>query len=188
LLKSRRQRRLARWCAIAISYLTAKGAVKIMAKDLVRTRQYITKFYEMKCQMQAVGLRLQVEGLRALLMLQTMKSTAAMVDAMKGVTKAMMQMNRSVNLPQMQRIMQEFEKQSEVMEMKQELMNDTMDDVMEDESSEAEQSAIVDQVLGEIGIELGAAVRCCCRVADRRRRRRPRLLRRCKWTRTWRSG
>ena len=38
---------------------TSKGPVKIMAKDLVRTRAQVTKFYQMKCQMQAVGLRLQ---------------------------------------------------------------------------------------------------------------------------------
>ena len=31
-----------------------------MAKDLVRTRSYITKFYRMKAEMQAVSLRLQV--------------------------------------------------------------------------------------------------------------------------------
>lgn len=35
-------------------------AVKIMAKDLVRTRRYQTKFVNMRAQLQAVGLRLQV--------------------------------------------------------------------------------------------------------------------------------
>lgn len=32
-----------------------------MAKDLVRTRRYIQKFYQMKTQLQAVGLRIQVQ-------------------------------------------------------------------------------------------------------------------------------
>jgi len=32
-----------------------------MAKDLVRTRRYIQKFYEMKTQLQAVSLRIQVK-------------------------------------------------------------------------------------------------------------------------------
>lgn len=31
-----------------------------MAKDLVRTRRYIQKFYQMKTQLQAVSLRIQV--------------------------------------------------------------------------------------------------------------------------------
>ena len=35
------------------------GPVKIMAKDLVRTRSYITRFIEMKTQMNAVSLKLQ---------------------------------------------------------------------------------------------------------------------------------
>ena len=38
----------------------------------------------------------------------TLKSTAAMSDAMKGVTIAMMRMNRAINMPQMQKIMMEF--------------------------------------------------------------------------------
>lgn len=43
-----------------------------------------------------------------------------------------------MNLPQIQRILQEFEKQSEVMDMKEEVMNDAMDDAMEDEGDEEE--------------------------------------------------
>ncbi|CAO3623903.1 unnamed protein product [Mucor hiemalis] len=35
------------------------SACKIMAKDLVRTRRHIQKFYSMKTQLQAVGLRIQ---------------------------------------------------------------------------------------------------------------------------------
>lgn len=49
-----------------------------------------------------------------------------------------MYFNRQLNLPQIQRILQEFEKQSEVMDMKEEVMNDAMDDAMEDEGDEEE--------------------------------------------------
>ena len=45
---------------------------------------------------------------------------------LKGVTKAMMSMNRQMKLPQIQQIMQEFEKQSEIMDMKEEMMNDVI--------------------------------------------------------------
>lgn len=45
---------------------------------------------------------------------------------------------RQLNLPQIQRILQEFEKQSEVMDMKEEVMNDAMDDAMDDEADEEE--------------------------------------------------
>jgi charged multivesicular body protein 2A len=47
-----------------------------MAKDLVRTRRYISKFYNMRTQLQAVSLRLQ-----------TMRSNQQMGEAMKGATK-----------------------------------------------------------------------------------------------------
>merc|ERR550517_162390 len=108
-------------------------AVKIMAKDLVRTRKAIKKFMLMKANIQAVSLKIQ-----------TLKSQNSMAQAMKGVTKAMMMM-----------IMQEFEKQSEIMDMKEEMMNDVMDDAMGDEDDEEETDAIVTQVLDELGLQLG---------------------------------
>lgn len=36
------------------------GACKIQAKDLVRTRRYVEKFYGMRSQLQKISLRLQV--------------------------------------------------------------------------------------------------------------------------------
>ncbi|KAJ3283999.1 Charged multivesicular body protein 2A [Borealophlyctis nickersoniae] len=119
------------------------NACKIMAKDLVRTRRYIQKFYQMRTQLQAVSLRIQ-----------TLKGTQQMADAMKGVTKAMRSMNKQINLPGIQKIMMEFEKESEMMDMKEEMMNDAIDDVMEEEEDEEESDQIVNQVLDEIGINL----------------------------------
>lgn len=67
--------------------IVEQDVVKIMAKDLVRTRRYIKKFMLMRANIQAVSLKLQ-----------TLKSTDAMAQAMKGVTKAMMAMNKQVLL------------------------------------------------------------------------------------------
>ncbi|RZC40435.1 charged multivesicular body protein 2a [Asbolus verrucosus] len=118
-------------------------AVKIMARDLVRTRRYVKKFMLMKANIQAVSLKIQ-----------TLRSQNAMAQAMKGVTKAMQSMNRQLNLPQIQRILQEFEKQSEIMDMKEEIMNDAIDDAMEDDGDEEESDAVVNQVLDELGLQL----------------------------------
>lgn len=118
-------------------------SVKIMAKDLVRTRRYVKKFMLMKANIQAVSLKIQ-----------TLRSQNAMAQAMKGVSKAMMSMNRQLNLPQIQKILQEFEKQSEIMDMKEEIMNDAIDDAMEDEGDEEESDAVVSQVLDELGLQL----------------------------------
>lgn len=41
------------------------GAAKIQAKDLVRTRRYIDKFYGMRSQLQKISLRLQVSSWNA---------------------------------------------------------------------------------------------------------------------------
>merc|ERR1719397_1853078 len=82
-------------------------------------------------------------------------SQNSMAQAMKGVTKAMMMMNKQMKLPEIQKIMQEFEKQSEIMDMKEEMMNDVMDDAMGDEDDEEETDAIVTQVLDELGLQLG---------------------------------
>lgn len=119
------------------------GAVRVMAKDLIRTRHQITKFYALKSQLQGVSLRIQ-----------TMKSTQSMAEAMKGVTKAMRQMNRQMSLPAIQKIMQEFEKQNERMEMTTEMMGDAIDDAMEGDEEEEETEELVNEVLDEIGIDL----------------------------------
>uniref|UniRef100_A0A0C9RPI5 TSA: Wollemia nobilis Ref_Wollemi_Transcript_5394_1342 transcribed RNA sequence n=1 Tax=Wollemia nobilis TaxID=56998 RepID=A0A0C9RPI5_9CONI len=119
------------------------GAVKVMAKDLIRTRHQITKFYALKSQLQGVSLRIQ-----------TLKSTNTMGEAMKGVTKAMRQMNRQMNLPALQKIMQEFERQNERMEMTMEVMGDAIDDAMEGDEEEEETEELVNQVLDEIGIDI----------------------------------
>lgn len=76
-----------------------------------------------------------------------------MAEAMKGVTKAMQRMNKNMKLPQIQKIMQEFEKQTEMMNMKEEMMNDVMDDAMGDEDDEEETEAVVGKVLAELGLE-----------------------------------
>merc|ERR1711976_1009920 len=73
---------------------------------------------------------------------------------MKGVSTATKKMNKTMNLPQIQKIMMEFEKQSEMMEMK----GEVMDDAMDDGETEEETEKIVGQVLGELGIEMGEAM------------------------------
>jgi hypothetical protein len=81
-----------------------------------------------------------------------------MAEAMRGATKAMSSMNRQMNLPQIQKIMMEFEKESELMDMKDEMMGDAIDDVMEEEDDEVESEEIVNKVLDEIGISLNQEV------------------------------
>nr|XP_024370070.1 vacuolar protein sorting-associated protein 2 homolog 1-like [Physcomitrium patens]PNR56989.1 hypothetical protein PHYPA_003982 [Physcomitrium patens] len=83
-----------------------------------------------------------------------LKSTQAMEDAMKGVTKAMGQMNKQMNLPALQKIMMEFERQNEKMEMTTEAMGDAIDNALDGDEEGEETEELVSQVLDEIGIDL----------------------------------
>jgi charged multivesicular body protein 2A len=123
-------------------------SVRVMARDLVRTRKYQQKMYRMKTQIQGVSLRIT-----------TMQSTAQMSKAMAGVTKAMKGMNDKMNIPAMQQVMREFERQNEMMGMKEEMMNDAIDDVMDDEGEEEGETEMeINKVMDEVGLDFKAKV------------------------------
>lgn len=81
-----------------------------------------------------------------------------MMQAMKGATQALGSMNKSMNLPQLQRIAMEFERENDIMEQRQEMMDDAVDDAM-DVGVEEEGDEVVEQVLEEIGVDFNQAVR-----------------------------
>lgn len=120
-------------------------SAKVQAKDLVRTKGYISKFNSMKAQLQAILLRIQ-----------SVRSNQQMTMSMRDATRLLSGMNRSMNLPQLSRIAQEFSKENDIMDQKQEFMDDAIDDAMEDdELGEEEQvDEILGKVLDEIGVDL----------------------------------
>lgn len=121
------------------------NAAKIKAKDLVRTRAYISKFSNMQTQLQAISLRIQA-----------VRSSDQMSNSMREATVLLAGMNRSMNLPQLQKISMEFEKQSELMDQRQEFIDEAIDGVMEDDEFNEDEEAdeIVNKVLDEIGVDL----------------------------------
>lgn len=126
--------------------LAAKGetdSVMIIAKDLVRNRQAMKKFLKLGSQMESLGLRIE-----------TLKAQAGVNKALKGAAQAMHQMNRMVNVPQMQMIMQKFMMENEMMEMKGEMVDEAMDDLWEDGETDVEEETAAQyaQIFGEIGI------------------------------------
>ena len=120
------------------------SSVKIMAKDLVRTRQHITKFIEMRSHLQGVALKLQ-----------TVKSHEAMASAMQNTAKAMAKMNKAVNVKTITKMLADFERENARTEMMQEVMGDAIDDALADDAVEEEEDRVVNQVLDEIGITFG---------------------------------
>lgn len=90
-----------------------------------------------------------------------MRSNEQMMQSMKGATQLLGSMNRQMNLPALQRIAMEFEKENDIMDQRQEMMDDAIDDVtgLEDEEEGEE---VVNQVLDEIGVDLGQSVSLAC--------------------------
>ena len=116
------------------------SSAKLQAKDLIRTKSYINKFNSMKAQLQAISLRVQ-----------SVRSNQQMAMSMRDATRVLSGMNRSMNLPQLSRIAQEFAKENDMMDQ-----NDAMA-MDEDELGEEEQiDEILGKVLDEIGVDLNS--------------------------------
>jgi charged multivesicular body protein 2A len=82
-----------------------------------------------------------------------------MMQSMKGATMLLGSMNRQMNLPALQRIAMEFERENEIMDERQEMMDDAIDEATGMEGEEEEGEDIVKEVLDEIGVDLSSAVR-----------------------------
>lgn len=121
------------------------GPLKVMAKDLVRLRRHVNKFYEMRSQLQGVDLRLQ-----------TMRSTQAMSEALRGVTPALASFNKQMNMPELNKMMQEFYRENQRMEMTEEMMGEAVDMALENDGDVEETDNVVSQVLSELGVEISA--------------------------------
>lgn len=128
------------------------NSAKVQAKDLIRTRGYIHKFNSMKAQLQAISLRIQ-----------SVRSNQQMAMSMRDATRLLSGMNRSMNLPQLSRIAQEFQRENDLMDQKQEFMDDAIDDAMEFEDDELGEEDQIDDILGkvldEIGIDLNSTLK-----------------------------
>lgn len=79
------------------------------------------------------------------------------MQSMKGATQLLGSMNRQMNLPALQKIAMDFERENDIMDQRQEIFEDATDDMMGlDEEEESDE--VVNQVLDEIGVDLGQSV------------------------------
>lgn len=77
---------------------------------------------------------------------------------MKGATKILSGMNRSMNLPQLNKIAMDFERENDIMEQRQEVMEDAVDDALGFEEDDIESDEIINQTLDELGVDLNERV------------------------------
>ncbi|KAK5938334.1 ESCRT-III subunit protein did4 [Knufia obscura] len=121
------------------------NAAKVQAKDLARTRKYIERFNQTTVQLKAISLRIQ-----------TVRTNEQMMQSMKGATRIIGGMNRTMNLPALSKIAQDFERENDVMEQRQEMMEDAVDDALGDPAEEEESEETINQILDELGIEFNS--------------------------------
>lgn len=114
---------------------------KTLAKDLIRTRSYVKQFILMRASTQALFLKIQ-----------TLRSQNAMENAMKEIAKEMATRNKKMKLPQLQKIMMEFERQTGVMDMEIETF-DLYDADITGSNDEEETEEMVLQVFEELGLQ-----------------------------------
>lgn len=122
-------------------------SAKVLAKDLVRMRNQVTKMYAMRSQLQSVEMQLQ-----------TMKSTAVLGESLEGVTRAMVAMNKTINLPALNATMREFLQENQRMDLTQEMMSDAMEMAVDSDDIATESDDVVNQVLSEIGVEVAGDI------------------------------
>ena len=102
-----------------------KAVLRIMAKDYVRVKRSVTKFYQLRTYLQGVSLQLQ-----------TMKSIDAMSTAMKNTTKAMVRMNAKLNMPELAGVLRTFGIEAGKMESTTDMMGDALDDIFSGDGEE----------------------------------------------------
>lgn len=116
---------------------------KLAARRLVQTRAQIKRLNITIDKMQGVSAQIQ-----------TMQSSNSIATAMHGCVRAIRRMNQHTNGPEMQRVILEFEKQTQMMELKDEMINDFLENEEENEEIEEESDLLVNKVFDEIGIDL----------------------------------
>lgn len=79
-----------------------------------------------------------------------------MTQSMKGATRIIATMNRSMNLPALSKIAADFERENDIMEQRQEIMEDAVDDALGDPAEEEESEETVAQILDELGVDFNS--------------------------------
>ncbi|KAK8736951.1 hypothetical protein OTU49_004741 [Cherax quadricarinatus] len=124
-----------------------KEAIALLAKQLVNIRKQKTRTYAANSRISSVAAQQK-----------SLQANVKLAGAMGTATKTMVSMNQIMKPEEVAKNMRDFEQASAKLNMGEEIMNDTLDDILNESGDEEESDAIVNQVLDEIGIEIGAKV------------------------------
>jgi len=120
-------------------------AARHIAKDVVRTRNQITKTYRISAQLQSVQNKLT-----------SMKATHATTQGMDKVCKAMIMINKQYDMPALNQMAQDFAIENDRMDMMTDMTNGIIDDMLDnDEDGEGDEDAAADEILDSVKDALG---------------------------------
>jgi len=112
---------------------------KVLAKQLVRTRQQQTKMYQTNAQIN--GMAMQADS---------MKNTLAMTNALKSGVDVMQTVNSTMDPAAMQALGADFLVEQQKAEITTEMFDDLFDDLMEGEEEEANEE--IDKIMDELAM------------------------------------
>lgn len=113
------------------------------AKLLVRLQVQIKKLDSMRTHMTGLGHQIM-----------EVQSTHKMHDVMVGTTRTMQNLNQRVTMPNMQKALVEYERQSALFSAKGEAMGDGLDEIFEIDGEREEIDGAIASVLKEAGLDL----------------------------------
>ena len=114
-----------------------------MAKDVVRTRNQVSKMNEFCGQLKAVTLRLS-----------TVSTLNEMSDAMDNAAKAMCLVSTKLDPQKLNQLAKQMMMSEGKLEMNQEMMSAVLEDIGENMDDPIQQDKIYEDVLKEVGIEV----------------------------------
>lgn len=117
--------------------------VRLKIKDVVRARTYQKKFIRMESQLDSISLQLTV-----------LSTNHEMMTCLARISRIMKGINTKMSIPDMQKVVMQFEKESYNMKIKEEFMNDSLDDMNKDDGSEDEEKIVMQQIMDELGLDL----------------------------------
>ena len=121
-----------------------QASMLILAKDIVQNRNAMRAFMRLSSQLNSMQMRIEI-----------IKAQSGAQTALKGATIAMHQLNKMVNLPQMQMIMGKFMQENMKMDMMGEMTGEMMDDLWDDEGTmDADAAEQYSTIFTEMGIPM----------------------------------
>ncbi|KAK1443795.1 hypothetical protein BgAZ_206710 [Babesia gibsoni] len=121
--------------------------MRLLAKDLVRSRKIAQHYCSMKSQMTAI-----------LIQLQSAQSANMLSTNIKNVNYLISKVSQKANIADFQKIIQSLGRESEIVNLKLDVMSESLDNTLQDVESIEEEDKVITQILEELGIDTSAVL------------------------------